>query len=156
MPREQSVRDLIARMKLVPIHSLISDKRLLLVEDSIVRGTQFRGLNDFLYACGARELHVRPACPPLLYGCKYLNFTRAKSEKELITRRVIDELEGAQGEKHLAGYAEFGSPRYRRMVEVIGKMLNMTSLEYLALDSMLDSVGVEKCKLCTYCWNGKE
>ena len=155
-PREQSMRDLIARMKLVPIHSLIEGKKLLLVEDSIVRGTQFRGLTDFLYARGAKELHVRAGCPPLLYGCKYLNFTRAKSESELITRQVIDELEGADGEKHLAEYAQFGSPRYRRMVETIGQRLNMTSLEFLSLDSMTESFGVDRCKLCTRCWNGIE
>ena len=150
------MRDLIARMKLVPIHSLIEGKRLLLVEDSVVRGTQFRGLTDFLYICGAKELHVRPGCPPLLYSCKYLNFTRAKSESELITRQVIGELEGARSEQHLAEYAQFGSPRYNRMVASIGKLLNMTSLEFLSLDCMLDSFGLDRCKLCTYCWNGKE
>ena len=154
--REQSMRELIARMKLVPIHSLIEGKRLLLVEDSIVRGTQFRGLTDFLYGCGAKELHVRCACPPLLYGCKYLNFTRSKSENELITRQVIDELEGAGGEKYFAGYARFGSPQYKRMVEIIGQKLNLTTLEYHSLDGLLGATGIERCKLCTYCWNGKE
>ena len=155
-PREQSMRDLIARMKLVPIHSLIENKKLLFIEDSIVRGTQFRGLTDFLYTCGAKELHIRCGCPPLLYSCKYLNFTRAKSESELITRQVIGELEGARGENHLGEYAEFGSPRYRRMVEATGKLLNMTSLEFLSLNSMMDSFGIDRCKLCTYCWNGIE
>jgi len=156
MPREQSMRDLIARMKLVPIHSLIENKRLLLVEDSIVRGTQMRGTTDFLYDCGAKELHVRPACPPLLYGCKYLNFTRSKGEEELITRQVIQALEGEQGKAYLEEYAAFSSPRYRRMVDRIGELLNLTTLEYLSLDSLLDSVGIDRCKLCTYCWNGVE
>ena len=155
-PSDQNLRELIARMKLVPIHSIIEGKRLLLVEDSIVRGTQFRGLTDFLYACGAKELHVRPACPPLLFGCKYLNFTRSKSEDELVTRRVIHELEGAAGDEHAAEYARFGTPRYKRMVEAIGNSLGMTSLEFLSLDKMLDCVGVDRCKLCTYCWNGVE
>ena len=155
-PPDQSLRELIAHMKQVPIHSLIEGKRLLLVEDSIVRGTQMRGMTDFLYACGAKELHVRPACPPLLYGCKYLNFTRSKSEDELVSRQAIRSLEGEQGMEHIEEYARFGSQRYRNMVEEIGKILNMTTLEYLSLDSMLDSVGIDKCKLCTYCWNGVE
>jgi amidophosphoribosyltransferase len=155
-PPDQSLRELIARMKLVPIHSLIEGTRLLLVEDSIVRGTQFRGLTDLLYACGAKELHVRPACPPLLFGCKYLNFTRSKSEDELVTRKVIRELEGEVSEERIAEYAQFGSTCYKRMVESIGTLLNMTSLEFLSLDSMLDSFGIDRCKLCTYCWNGAE
>ena len=155
-PREQRVRDLIARMKLVPIHSIIEDRRLLLVEDSIVRGTQMRGVTDFLYDCGAKELHMRAACPPLLYGCKYLHFTRAKDEDELISRQVIRELEGGGTEKHMAEYASFGSKRYRAMVDRIGRLLNMTTLEYLSLDSLLGCAGIERCKLCTYCWNGKE
>ena len=155
-PQDQSLRALIARMKLVPIHSIIEGKRLLLVEDSIVRGTQFRGLTDFLYACGAKELHVRPACPPLLYGCKYLYFTRSKGEDELIARQAIQALEGGRGETHIGEYACFGSKRYHGMVETIGNMLNMTTLEYLSLDSLLDCVGIDKCKLCTYCWNGVE
>ena len=155
-PREQSMRDLIARMKLVPIHSLIEGGKLLLIDDSIVRGTQMRSQVDFLYAYGAKELHVRCACPPLLYGCKYLNFTRARSENELITRQVIHALEGADGETHLAEYAAFGSPRYKRMVEIIGQKLNLTTLEYHSLDGLLDSIGIDKCKLCTWCWNGKE
>jgi len=155
-PKDQGLRELIARMKLVPIDSLIENKRLLLVEDSIVRGTQFRALTDFLYACGAKELHVRPGCPPLLYSCKYLRFTRSKSEDELIARQAIRLLEGEQGAAHMDEYARFGSPRYRNMVETIGKMLNMTTLEFLSLDSLPGCVGIDSCKLCTYCWNGAE
>ena len=155
-PREQSIRELIARMKLVPIHALIEKKRLLFIEDSIVRGTQMRGMTDFLYACGAKELHVRPACPPILFGCKYLNFTRSTSESELISRQVVTELEGGVGEKHLADYADSASKRHKNMVDVICKKLNLTTLDYLSLDGLLDSVGIDRCKLCTYCWNGQE
>ena len=155
-PSDQSLRELIARMKLVPIHSLIEGKKLLFVEDSIVRGTQFRALTDFLYACGAKELHVRPGCPPLLFSCKYLRFTRSKSEDELVARQAVRTLEGDRGIAHMDEYAQFGSPRYRRMVETIGRMLNMTTLEYLSLDSLPGVVGIDRCKLCTYCWNGVE
>ncbi|MCL2300185.1 MAG: amidophosphoribosyltransferase, partial [Firmicutes bacterium] len=155
-PQDQGLREMIARMKLVPVHPLIEGRRLLLVEDSIVRGTQFRGLTDFLYACGAKELHVRPGCPPLLYGCKYLQFTRSKSEDELITRQAIQKLEGDRGLAHIEEYARFGSKRYRDMVEAISEMLNMTSLEFLSLDSLPGAIGIDRCRLCTYCWNGAE
>jgi amidophosphoribosyltransferase len=156
MPPDQSVREHIAHMKLVPINSLIKDKRLLFVDDSVVRGTQMRGTVDFLHACGAKELHVRSACPPILYGCKYLNFSRSVSEDEFISRQAITKIDGADGEKYLAEYADFRSERYKRMVEIICKNLNLTSLEYHSLDGLLDSIGINKCKLCTYCWNGKE
>ncbi|MCL2798289.1 MAG: amidophosphoribosyltransferase [Firmicutes bacterium] len=156
IPREQSIRNLIARMKLIPINPLIENKKLLLIEDSIVRGTQMRGMTDFLSACGVKELHVRAACPPILFSCKYLNFTRSKSESELVARQVIDSLEGKGGEAHIDEYADFGSKRYLKMVEAIQKKLNLTTLAYHSLDGLLDSVGVDKCKLCTYCWNGKE
>jgi len=156
MPQEQSIRDLIARMKLVPVNSLIENKRFLLVEDSIVRGTQMRGTADFLYAFGAKELHMRPACPPLLYGCKYLNFSRSTSEKELISRQVIDIIEGEDGINHIDDYADYGSDRYRSMVKIICEKLNLTTLEYHSLDGLLTSIGINKCDLCTYCWNGKE
>ena len=161
IPREQGMRDLIARMKLVPIHSLIAGRKLLFVEDSIVRGTQLRGTTDFLYACGAKELHIRCACPPLLYSCKYLNFTRSKSEDELVTRQVVRELEGAKddaplSEELLAKYAEFGSPCYRRMVERVAQKLSLTTLEYHSLGGLTGSVGIDRRKLCTYCWNGEE
>jgi len=156
IPQDQNIRDQIAHMKLVPINSLIEDKRLLFVDDSIVRGTQMRGTVDFLHACGAKELHMRSACPPILYGCKYLNFSRSVSESELISRQAIHKLEGSEGEKHLSEYATFQSERYNRMVEVISKDLNLTTLVYHSLNGLIDSIGINKCKLCTYCWNGIE
>jgi amidophosphoribosyltransferase len=156
IPREQSIRNLIARMKLVPINSLIENKKLLFVEDSIVRGTQLRGTADFLYAYGVKELHIRLACPPLLYDCKYLNFTRSTSENELISRQVINTLEGMEGKKHIGEYADCGMKRYRDMVDVIRKNLSLTTLVYHSLNSLLDSIGIDHCKLCTYCWNGNE
>jgi len=157
MPTIQSQRNLIAKMKLLAVEDLIRDKSLLLIDDSIVRGTQLRETTEFLYQSGAKEVHIRPACPPLLYGCKYLNFSRSSSEMDLITRRVINKLEnGNVTEKVLEEYADSESPKYESMVEEIRRELNFTSLRYNRLDDMLDSVGVDKCKLCTYCWNGKE
>lgn len=157
MPTHQSKRNLIAKMKLIPIHDLIKDKKLLLIDDSIVRGTQLRETTEFLYDSGAKEVHIRTGCPPLLYGCKYLNFSRSTSEMELITRRVIKELEGGDpDEKTLEKYADPESKEYKTMVEKIGEKLHFTSLAYHRLDDLLDSVGIEPCKLCTYCWNGKE
>ena len=156
IPQEQSIRNLIARMKLVPITALIQNKNLLFVDDSIVRGTQMRGTVDFLYACGAKKLHIRPACPPILYSCKYLNFSRTPSENELISRQVINSLEGTDGEKHIAEYTDSKSKRYKNMVETTRKLLQLTTLEYHELDGLLNSIGIGKCKLCTYCWTGKE
>lgn len=157
MPTIQSQRDLIARMKLLAVNDLIRDKSLLLIDDSIVRGTQLRETTEFLYESGAKEVHIRPACPPLLYGCKYLNFSRSSSEMDLITRRVIDRLEnGNVTDEVLQEYADPESEKYKRMVEEIRKEQNFTSLQFNRLDDMLDSVGIDKCKLCTYCWNGKE
>lgn len=157
MPTIQSRRDLIAKMKLIPVQDLIQDKKLLLIDDSIVRGTQLRETTEFLYECGAKEVHIRPACPPLLYGCKYLNFSRSNSEMELITRVVIDELEdGNVTEETLKEYADYNSPKYEKMVEKIGEKLNFTSLRFNRLDDMLDAVGIDPGKLCTYCWNGEE
>lgn len=157
MPTHQSKRNLIAKMKLIPIHDLIKGKKLLLIDDSIVRGTQLRETTEFLYNSGADEVHIRTGCPPLLYGCKYLNFSRSTSEMELIARRVITELEGHEpDDATLQEYADPNGAKYKKMVEKIGETLHFTSLEYLRLDDMLDAVGVEPCKLCTYCWNGKE
>lgn len=157
MPTMQSQRNLIAKMKLLAVDELIRDKSLLLIDDSIVRGTQLRETTEFLYQSGAKEVHIRPACPPLLYGCKYLNFSRSSSEMDLITRRVIDRLENGQvTDEVLQEYADPESPKYERMVEEIRKELNFTSLRFNRLDDMLDSVGIDKCKLCTYCWDGKE
>jgi len=156
MPPNQTKRNLIARMKLIPIDSLIKGKKLLLIDDSIVRGTQLRETTEFLYKSGAKEVHIRPACPPLLYGCKYLNFSRSKSELDLITRRIILEKEGDNAENMLDEYANPESEKYKEMVEEIRKQLNFTSLQFNRLDDMLEATGVEPCKLCTYCWDGKE
>ena len=157
MPTIQQKRDLIAHMKLIPVHDLIKDKRLLLIDDSIVRGTQLRETTEFLYESGAKEVHIRPACPPLLFGCKYLNFSRSKSEMELIARRVIQELEGDDVSKEvLQEYADPDNPKYQKMVDMICEKLNFTSLRYHRLDDMLEAVGIDPDKLCTYCWNGKE
>ena len=157
MPTTQSQRNLIARMKLIPVHSLIEDRSLLLIDDSIVRGTQLRETTEFLYQSGAKEVHVRPACPPLLYGCKYLNFSRSKSEMDLITRRVIAKREGENvSDKVLADYADPNSTNYKEMLEEIRKELNFTSLKFHRLDDLKASIGISPCKLCTYCWDGKE
>lgn len=157
MPTVQSKRNLIAKMKLLAVDELIRDKSLLLIDDSIVRGTQLRETTEFLYQSGAKEVHIRPACPPLLYGCKYLNFSRSSSEMDLITRRVIDKLEdGKVTDEVLKEYADPESPKYEQMVEEIRKELNFTSLRFNRLDDMLDAVGIDKCKLCTYCWDGRE
>lgn len=156
MPTIQKKRNLIAKMKLIPVHNLIKDKSLLLIDDSIVRGTQLRETTEFLYQSGAREVHIRPACPPLVYGCKFLNFSRSSSEMDLITRRVIQKLEGNQDEKVLQEYTNPESDRYQAMIEEIRKELNFTSLRYHRLDDMIESVGIDKSKLCTYCWNGQE
>lgn len=157
MPTIQSQRNLIAKMKLLAVEDLIRDKSLLLIDDSIVRGTQLRETTEFLYESGAKEVHIRPACPPLLYGCKYLNFSRSSSEMDLITRRVIARLEnGNVTDEVLQEYADPDSEKYEKMVEEICKELHFTSLRFNRLDDMLDSVGIDPCKLCTYCWNGKE
>lgn len=157
MPTIQTKRDLIAHMKLLPVHDLIKDKKLLLIDDSIVRGTQLRETTEFLYESGAKEVHIRPACPPLLFGCKYLNFSRSNSEMELIGRRVIEELEGGEVTSEiLEEYANPDTEKYQNMVDGICKKLNFTSLRFHRLDDMLEAVGIDPDKLCTYCWNGKE
>ena len=158
MPTQQSQRNLIARMKLIPVHKLIKDKSLLMIDDSIVRGTQLRETTEFLYNNGAKEVHIRPACPPLVYGCKYLNFSRSSSEMDLITRRVIARLEDSEtvSDEVLQQYTDPESPKYDEMIEEIRKELNFTTLRYNRLDDMLDAVGIPKENLCTYCWNGKE
>ena len=157
MPTHQSKRNLIAKMKLIPIHDLIEGKKLLLIDDSIVRGTQLGETTQFLYDSGAKEVHIRTGCPPILYGCKYLNFSRSNSPMDLIARRVIFELEGGEPSKEvLEEYAHPDTERYKNMVEAIRKQLNFTTLEYLRLDDMLESTGVDPKNLCTYCWTGKE
>ena len=156
MPTIQTQRNLIAKMKLIPVHDLIENKSLLLIDDSIVRGTQLRETTEFLYQSGAKEVHIRPACPPLLYGCKYLNFSRSSSEMELITRRVIKEMEADEKKIDLKNYVDPDSAQYIEMVNRIGKQLNFTSLRYQRLDDMMESIGIDKSKLCTYCWDGRE
>lgn len=156
MPTIQSKRNLIAKMKLIPVHQLIKDKRMLLIDDSIVRGTQLRETTEFLYQSGAKEVHIRPACPPLLYGCKYLNFSRSTSEMELITRKVIAEMEGKNTNYSMEDYTNPESAKYHDMIDRIGEKLCFSSLRYHRLDDMIQSVGLEPDRLCTYCWNGKE
>ena len=158
MPPFQNRRDLIAKMKLIPIPELIDGKSLLLIDDSIVRGTQLRNTTEYLYNNGAKEVHIRPACPPLVFGCKYLNFSRSNSEDELITRRVIEKLEGTKEltPEILDRYTDPDSEEYRAMLLEIGKQLNFTSLYYHRLDDMLASIDIDPCCLCTYCWTGRE
>ena len=157
MPTIQEKRNLIAKMKLVPIHELIDGKSLLMIDDSIVRGTQLRETAEFLYERGAREVHIRPACPPLLFGCKYVNFSRSTSEMELITRQVISEEEGENVERAiLDDYANPDSDRYHHMLDRICEKLGFTSLSFNRLDDMIEAVGIDKDKLCTYCWDGRE
>ena len=157
MPTNQSQRDLIARMKLIPVKALIEDKKLLLIDDSIVRGTQLRETTEFLYRSGAKEVHIRPACPPLVYGCKYLNFSRSKSDMDLITRRVIQEQEGQEvSQEVLNEYVDPCSDRYARMIEEIRRIQNFTSLRYHRLDDLLESIGIDPSQVCTYCFDGRE
>ena len=156
MPTMQSKRNLIARMKLIPVDALIQGKRLVMIDDSIVRGTQMRETTEYLYNSGAREVHVRTACPPILYGCKYLNFSRSTTEMDLIARRVIAQFEGERAAERVPVYADPDSPEHARMVEEVRRQLDFTSLKYHRLDDMLASTGVSPCKLCTYCWNGRE
>lgn len=157
MPPKQSQRNLIAKMKLIPVQELIHDKSLLLIDDSIVRGTQLRETTEFLYNSGAKEVHIRPACPPLLFGCKYLDFSRSSSELDLITRRVIQKREGENvSEEVLKDYANPESQNYKEMLDAICAELNFTTLRYHRLDDMIETIGLPECKLCTYCWSGKE
>lgn len=157
MPTNQTQRNRIARMKLLPVESLIKDKSLLLIDDSIVRGTQMRETTEYLFQSGAKEVHIRPACPPLLYGCKYLNFSRSNSEMDLITRRIIADREGPDvTPAKLLEYSDPENKNYCEMVEEIRRQLTFTSLRFNRLDDMLDAVPIDNCKLCTYCWNGIE
>lgn len=156
MPPKQSQRNLIARMKLIPVDALIRNKRLILIDDSLVRGTQLRETTEFLYHSGTKEVHIRLACPPLLFGCKYLNFSRSTSEFDLITRRVISKLEGNDDSNNLHEYANPDSDKYENMVEQIRRELHFTTLKYHRLDDMIASTNISPCKLCTYCWSGKK
>jgi amidophosphoribosyltransferase len=155
MPQEQRIRDIVARMKLVPIRDLIEGNRLLFCEDSIVRGTQLKDIIARVFEYGAAEIHMRPACPPLVYSCKFLNFSRSKSELDLAARKAVKELEG-DADRHLDEYADPDTPRAKAMVECIGKRLGLTTLRYQRLDDLVSSIGLPKERLCTYCWDGAE
>jgi amidophosphoribosyltransferase len=155
MPQNQSVRDLVARMKLIPIKELIDGRKLLFCDDSIVRGTQLKDTLQRLYVRGAKEVHMRVACPPLMYGCPYLNFSRSKSEMDLAARRAVKELEG-QTEEKMSVYREYGSEAYERMVERIRERLGLSTLSYQKLDDLVAAIGLPKEKLCTYCWDGEQ
>lgn len=156
MPSTQKERDRIAKMKQIPVDDLIRDKELLFVDDSIVRGTQLRETVEFLYESGARAVHMRSACPPIMFGCKFLNFSRATSDRELITRATIVELEGEEGLNHIDEYTDATTERGRRMREAICEKLHLASLEFQTLEGLQKAIGLEPCKLCTYCWNGVE
>lgn len=153
---KQKDRSRVAKMKQVPIHDLIEGKNLLFVDDSIVRGTQLKETVDFLYDNGAKSVHMRSACPPILYGCKYLNFTRSRSEMELIARRVIMDLEGEEGFSHLEEYSDGNTERGRRLRDTICNDFQFASLEFQSLEGIVKAIGLDRCKLCTYCWDGKE
>lgn len=156
MPPTQSMRHLIAKMKLISVDALIRDKKLLFIDDSIVRGTQMSDTASHLFSNGAKEVHVRSACPPIMYGCKYLNFSRSTSEYDLITRRIIHEREGDNDVNVVADYADQNSQNHKEMVDTICKRLKFTSLKYHELEDMIESIGIDPCQVCTYCWNGKE
>ena len=155
-PSKQSERNRVAKMKQIPVHELIHDKNLLFVDDSIVRGTQIRETVEFLYENGAKSVHMRSACPPIMYSCKYLNFSRATNDMELITRRIIDELEGDEGAKHLDEYSDFSTERGKKLRKKLCEKLHLKSIEFQSLEGIIEAIGLEPCKLCTYCWNGKE
>lgn len=155
MPQDQAIRNLVAKMKLMPVPELVADKRLLFCDDSIVRGTQLRETVDLLYQCNAREVHIRPACPPLVFGCKYLNFSTSRSEMDLAARQAIIELEGKEP-KSFDAYCDPANEKYHRMVDCICQRLNFSTLKYQNLPDMLEAIGIGKDKICTYCWNGKE
>lgn len=156
MSSKQAERNKVAKMKQIPVHELIQDKNLLFVDDSIVRGTQLRETVEFLYENGAASVHIRSACPPIMYGCKYLNFSRATSDMELITRSTIVELEGEEGLKHIDEYSDSETERGKALRKAICDKLHLASLEFQTIDGVYEAIGLEPCKLCTYCWNGKE
>ena len=156
MPANQDVRNRVAKMKQVPVPELISGKKLLFVDDSIVRGTQLRETVEFLYGAGAAEVHIRSACPPIMYGCKYLSFSRSNSDYELIARRKILELEGREGEQHIDEYADGTTERGGCLLRSICEEMGFDSLSFQSLDGMLDAIGIDRAKVCTYCWNGRE
>ena len=156
MPANQDVRNQVAKMKQIPVPELIEGKKLLFVDDSIVRGTQLRETVDFLYESGAAEVHMRSACPPIMYGCKYLNFSRSNSDMELLARRTVQELEGDEGQEHLEEYADASTERGQCLLSTICKEMGFDSLGYQSLDGLLDAIGLDRDKVCTYCWTGEE
>ena len=156
MPANQKDRNKVAKMKQIPVRELIRDKNLLFVDDSIVRGTQLRETVEFLYQNGAKAVHMRSACPPIMYGCKYLNFSRATSDMELLSRATIVELEGEEGLKHLDEYADGTTERGKAMRQAICEKMHFASLEFQSLKGVAEAIGLDECELCTYCWNGKE
>ncbi len=156
MPTNQEIRNRVAKMKQIHIPELIRDKKLLFVDDSIVRGTQLRETVDFLYECGADEVHMRSACPPIMFSCKYLSFSSSKSEMDLIARRVVQELEGDEGQEHLAEYADSSTERGKCMLKTICEQLGFDSLGYQSLPGMLEAIGIDPENVCTYCWTGEE
>ena len=156
MPTNQDVRNQVAKMKQIPVPELIQDKKLLFVDDSIVRGTQLRETVEFLYESGAKEVHMRSACPPIMYGCKFLNFSSSRSEMELLARRTVLELEGDQGLEHLEEYADGSTRRGQCMLKTICEKFGFDSLGYQSLDGLLEAIGIDRDKVCTYCWNGEE
>ena len=158
MPQNQKQRNLVAKMKLIPVHDLIKGKRIVLIDDSIVRGTQLSETVDFLYTAGIKEVHVRPACPPIMFGCKYLNFSRNVSNMDLMARKVIAELEGVEvvSDEMVSEYTKADHPKYQMMVDEICKRMNFTSLQFHRLEDLVEAIGLPKCKLCTYCFDGKE
>jgi len=156
MPQNQEIRKKVAEMKQIPVPELIEGKKLLFVDDSIVRGTQLRETVDFLYESGAKEVHMRSACPPIMYGCKYLNFSSSNSEMELLARKTIQKLEGDEGSKHIREYADSSTPRGKCMLKAICEEMGFDSLGYQSLDGLLEAIGLEREKVCTYCWNGRE
>ena len=156
MPTNQDVRSQVAKMKQIPVSELIEGKKLLFVDDSIVRGTQLRETIEFLYSCGAEEVHMRSACPPVMYGCRYLNFSRSTSEMELLARRIVQELEGDEGQRHLDEYADGASERGKCLLSTICESMGFSSLGYQSIDGLLEAIGIDQEKVCTYCWTGKE
>ena len=155
-PTRQTERNKVAKMKQIPVHELIKDKNLLFVDDSIVRGTQLKETVDFLYNNGANAVHMRSACPPIMYSCKFLNFSRANNEMELIARRIIVELEGEEGLQHIDEYSDSSTERGKSLRQAICEKFNFASLEFQSLDGIVKAIGLDECQLCTYCWNGKE
>ncbi len=155
-PQRQAEREKVAKMKQIPIHDLIEDKNLLFMDDSIVRGTQLRETVEFLYENGAKAVHMRSGCPPIMYSCKYLNFSRSNSDMELLARRVILELEGEEGFQYLEEYSRSDTERGKNLRRAICEKFGFSSLEFQSLEGILEAIGVDPCKLCTYCWNGKE